>query len=57
MTPGQAALAEAARIETARIYGRTVPEHRNNDDARPGPAADLDAARVRATHRLKAVAS
>lgn len=27
MTPGQRALAEAARLETAKIYGALCPEH------------------------------
>lgn len=28
LTPGEAALREAARLEAARIYGRVCPEHK-----------------------------
>lgn len=32
MTPGQLALAEAARLESALVYGRLCPEHKAVDD-------------------------
>ncbi len=32
MTPGEAALIEAMRVEQARIYGALQPEHHSEDD-------------------------
>jgi hypothetical protein len=45
MTPGQEALIEAARMERARIYSSTLPEHRPEpaNAARP-TGAELDSA-------------
>lgn len=39
MTPGQKALAEAARAESARVYGSTVREHRAAHEL-PGVSVD-----------------
>lgn len=39
MTPGMEALAEAARIESARIYGHTLREHRREHET-PGVSVD-----------------
>jgi hypothetical protein len=34
-TPGQDALAEAARLEAARVYGTVCPEHRSAEPEQP----------------------
>ena len=39
MTPAQEALAEAARVETARVYSRTLTQHRR-EHATPGVTVD-----------------
>lgn len=39
MTPGQEALTEAARIESARVYSRTLREHRRQHQT-PGVSVD-----------------
>lgn len=39
MTPGQEALAEAARLELARVYGATLKQHRRQHET-PGVSVD-----------------
>jgi hypothetical protein len=39
VTPGQEALAEAARLESGRIYSRTLAQHRREHET-PGVTVD-----------------
>ena len=54
MTPGEKALAEAARLESARVYSRTLREHRREHET-PGVTVDeydriIDERRAAAEH-------
>jgi hypothetical protein len=51
-TPGEEAMREAARIESAKIYGKTCPEHRPTTNAELAVVRDIAAyARHKATQR------
>lgn len=52
MTPGQAALQEAARLETAAVYGRVTVEHKQ---PRSTPATVAEAILTERADRLAAV--
>ena len=54
MTPGEKALAEAARLESARVYSRTLAQHRREHQT-PGVTVDeydriIDERRAAAEH-------